>query len=275
MIQMNNSIRESIANINYYIDDTRQRVSDTMFALEQKELIMESYYDDPLFLQREVLNIYDDIDVFVEAFADYDFINHNSSQGENNLAFAKALCRIIEASDDYHKKTIAAGRSIGSIQLKGKENNNTLKYEKLGQLVKEYATLHPNYATLTVVSDDLGKDPKSGNPSLVIFVKMIFDNEEYWVCWHVMDPNNTKQANHKQKNPKLKTRMKSYDVLKSYNHPSFKKLVKNNNTDDTSEYLSLEREYKNVPFDHRGDATHTMLINKFNIAKNAKNTTGA
>lgn len=266
----NNLINESIANINYYVNDTNQRVSDAMIALEYKEFLMEDVDYNDIFMERWIYDSSDDDEVFVEAYADYDFTGHNADQGGRNLNFAKAICRIIEASDDYHKKTIESERSVGSIQMNGKENNNTLKYEKLGEMVKQFVALRPNFAKLTVVSDDIGKDPRSGNPTMVVFIEMNIDGQEYWVTWHVMDPANTKKADNKQKSGKLKARMKSFDVLKSYSHPSFTKLVKNNKTDDTAKYNELEKQYSKVPFNRRGDATHTALIEKFDLGKSKK-----
>lgn len=271
---MNNLI-ENLSLIQYLINDTNQKVNNVMFAMEQKELTIDECLNEGIIVERADVD-FDSLESFyVEAFSDYDFEKHNSSQGEKNLSFAKAVCTIIEASDDYHGKTIASDRAA-SIQMKGKDNNNTLKYEKLGELVKQFVALHPNYAKMTVVSDELGKDPKTGTPTLVVFIEFdgsklgLNSNEKYWVTWHVMDPNNSRKASHKQKSGKLKTRISSYDVLKSFNHPSFKKLVKNNKNDDTQAYESLEKAYRAVPFNHKGDGTHSMLVKQFNLGK--KNT---
>lgn len=261
-------INESIANINYHVNDTNQRVNDAMIALEYKEILMEDFNGEETIVERWDINPFEnDVDIFVEAFADYDFTGHKAEQGERNLNFATAVCRIIEASDDYHKKNLGTERS--GIQISGKANNNTVKYEKLGQLVKQFASLRPNFAKLTVVSDDIGRDPHN-TPSIVVFIEMHIDDKEYWISWHVMDPSNTKRAKYKQPGTKFKSRMDSYDTLKSYNHPSFIKLVKNNKTDDTEKYLEMERKYKNVPYDRKGDATHTMLMEKFNLGKKNK-----
>ena len=262
-------INELIASINHSTNTANLRVNEAMFALEQKEMLMDEAIDNEGIVVERLPkdpSIKDDSDV--EAWANYDFNNHDSVQGEKNQSFAKALCQIIEASDDYHKKNIEAGRSNASVRMISKDSNNTLKYEKLGQLVKSYSSLNANYVKLTVVSDDLGKDPKTGAPAMVVFVQIKIDDEDYWVTWHVMDPNNIKKnVNKKSKSGRLKTRMSSFDVLKSYNQPSFRKLVKNNKNDDTIEYENLERAYKNAPSDRKGDATHTMLINKFELNK--------
>ena len=264
---MMKDINELIATINHYENEAELRVNNALLTLEQKEMFIDDYNEYGFFVE-DFFNIPDLDEVFVEAWKDYDFANSNSVQGEKNQSFARALCQIIEASDDYHKKTIDGGRSSGSVRMNSKDSNNTLKYEKLGHLVQSYASLHPNYAKMTVVSDDLGKDPKSGNPTMVVFVQMKIDGQEWWVAWHVMDPNNIKKdVDKKRKSNRLKTRMSSYNVLKSYNHPSFRKLVKNNNHDDTAEYEALEKAYRAAPANRKGDATHTMLIQKFDLNK--------
>lgn len=257
------NINEKLASIDYYVNDANMRVNNAMIALEHKELSVDECNNQEIYVERFVDKDLD-FNVVVEAWADYDFTGHNSYQGERNLSFAKALCQIIEASDDYHRKSIDGGRSKSSIQMNGKAANNTLKYEKLGQLIRSYSMLNPNYAKLTVVSEDLGKDPKSGEPSIVVFVQMNIDGEDWWATWHVMEPSG---MNKKSKDNRLKKRIKSYGDLKSYNHPSFRKLVKNDNNNDTREYDRLEKEYKAAPYDRKGDATHTMLIKKFNLNK--------
>ena len=73
----NNLINESIANINYYVNDTNQRVSDAMIALEYKEFLMEDIDYDNIFMERWIYDSSDD-EVFVEAYADYDFTGHNA-----------------------------------------------------------------------------------------------------------------------------------------------------------------------------------------------------
>ena len=247
---MKNDLKQSLADIEYSTYTAKQDTMNSIFVLEMKNDMLDGN------------DISSNCDVYYEAFADnkipkgkdygeYDFKNHNTTQGLHNKQFANALYNLYFISRLTHGDDKL--RTVGDVYIP-RSKASEMKYERCLEVLKDYTRLKPNFVKLTYVSENVGKD-QHGNPSIVLFADMDLPSGKYKMSLHFPRPKGSKTKTYKNIKQSHKKRFDAVEELENYNSPSIPRISEK----DADKYASMEKEYQKAMGDNQ---TSGAMINE-------------
>lgn len=247
---MKNDLKRSLADIEYSTYSAKQDTMNSIFVLEMKNDMLDGN------------DVSTNCDVYYEAFADnkipkdkdygdYDFKNHNTTQGLHNKQFANALYNLYFISRLTHGDDTL--RSVGDVYIP-RSKANEMKYQRFLEVLKDYTRLKPNFVKLTYVSENVGKD-QHGNPSIVLFADMDLPSGKYKLSLHFPRPKGSKTKTYKNVKQAHKKRYDAVEELENYNSPSISRIGEK----DVDKYSTMESEYKKAMGDNQ---TSRVMINE-------------